>query len=133
MEEIRIKLNEEVVRLGRILDDPRECNDVLIRGQIQGLIFSLKLLPVTTVKSVVLDLVSKCCDGHIEERDLYKNTITGQLFCAKCNKVLFDNGVKEERFELNEGLGETVTSDTVATITTNHSKLIDDVPKEWRR
>ena len=81
----------------------------------------------------VLDLVSKCCDGHIEERDLYKNTITGQLFCAKCNKVLFDNGVKEERFELNEGLCETVTSDTVATITTNHSKLIDDVPKEWRR
>ena len=86
-------------------------------------------------KQLNIHLVSKCCDGHIEERDRYIEIETGRLFCKECDKTLNPEilEIKGEKFELNEGVGDTLKSDTVATITTNHPQLGDDVPKEWRR
>ena len=35
-----------------------------------------------------LHLVSKCCDEHIEERDLYVDPSDGRMFCNQCGKTL---------------------------------------------
>ena len=45
----------------------------------------------------VLDLVSKCCDEHIEERDLYVDPSDGRMFCNQCGKTLNAEIMKMKR------------------------------------
>ena len=75
-------------------DDKTKYNDKLVVDRYE---LAERYAVNQAKNNEVLDPVSKCCNEHIEERDLYVDPSDGRIFCNQCGKTLNAEIMKMKR------------------------------------
>tara|TARA_Y100000389_G_scaffold5497_1_gene5286 strand:+ start:1273 stop:1560 length:288 start_codon:yes stop_codon:yes gene_type:complete len=70
-----------------------------VHGENRNVDYMVRMQKIidSTKTELNLHLVSKCCDEHIEERDLYVDPSDGRMFCNQCGKTLNAEIMKMKR------------------------------------